>query len=64
MGVDPKIGGFYPPKWMVKIMENPMNKWMIWGEKTLFLVQHPNPNTWCFPIDIQNPPVIPGELEV
>ena len=19
------------PKWMVKIMENPMNKWMIWG---------------------------------
>ena len=25
----PKIGGF-PPKWMVKIMENPMNKWMIW----------------------------------
>ena len=28
----PKIGGFYPPKWMVKIMDpNPMNKWMIWG---------------------------------
>ena len=26
----PKIGG-KPPKWMVKIMENPMNKWMIWG---------------------------------
>ena len=24
MGVEPKIGGFYPPKWMVKIMENPM----------------------------------------
>ena len=23
----PKIGGFYPPKWMVKIMvPNPMNK--------------------------------------
>ena len=19
------------PKWMVKIMENPMNKWVIWG---------------------------------
>ena len=19
------------PKWMVKIMENPINKWMIWG---------------------------------
>ncbi len=24
MGVSPKIGGFYPPKWMVKIMENPI----------------------------------------
>ncbi len=23
--------GGKPPKWMVKIMENPMNKWMIWG---------------------------------
>ena len=22
MDVEPKIGGFYPPKWMVKIMEN------------------------------------------
>ena len=30
-----KIGG-KPPKWMVKIMENPI-KWMIWGEKPLFL---------------------------
>ena len=28
--VFPKTGG-KPPKWMVKIMENPMNKWMIWG---------------------------------
>ena len=28
--VFPKIGG-KPPKWMVKIMENPMNKWMDWG---------------------------------
>ena len=26
-----------PPKWMMKIMENPMNKWMIWGGKPLFL---------------------------
>ena len=26
-----KYGG--TPKWMVKIMENPMNKWMIWGGK-------------------------------
>ncbi len=28
--VFPKIGG-KPPKWMVYFMENPMNKWMIWG---------------------------------
>ena len=27
--VFPKIGG--TPKWMMKIMENPMNKWMMWG---------------------------------
>jgi len=33
--VFPKIGG-KNPKWMVKIMENPMNKWMIWGENPLF----------------------------
>ena len=26
-----KIGGGKTPKWMVKIMENLMNKWMIWG---------------------------------
>ena len=26
-----KNRGILPPKWMVKIMENPMNKWMIWG---------------------------------
>ena len=30
MDVEPKIRGT-PPRWMVKIMENPMNKWMIWG---------------------------------
>ena len=24
MGVDPKIGGFYPPKWMLNIMEKPI----------------------------------------
>ncbi len=29
--VFPKINRGGPPKWMVKIMENPMNKWMIWG---------------------------------
>ena len=30
LGVEPKIGG-KPPKWMVKIMENPIFQWMIWG---------------------------------
>ena len=36
----PKIGG-KPPKWMVKIMEHPMNKWDDLGVFPLFLVQHP-----------------------
>ena len=40
MDVEPKIGGVYPPKWMVNRMENPMNKWMIWGKKPYFL-KHP-----------------------
>ena len=26
--------GVFPPKWMVQKMENPMNKWMIWGVLT------------------------------
>ena len=26
------------PKWMVKIMENPMNKWMIWGAHPYFYI--------------------------
>ena len=32
--VFPKIE--VPPKWMVKIMDNPINPWMIWGENPLF----------------------------
>ena len=40
MDVEPKIGGFYPQKWMVKIMEKPMNKWMIWGYP--YFWKHPN----------------------
>ena len=36
LGGNPKIKVF-PPKWMVKIMENPINPWMIWGENPLFL---------------------------
>ena len=32
------------PKWMVKIMENPMAKWMIWGETHHFRKpSHRNP---------------------
>ena len=34
-------GRFLPPKWMVKIMENPMNKWMIWGAHPYFW-KHPS----------------------
>ena len=43
----PKIVGF-PQKWMVKIMENPMYKWMIWGEFTHYCwsATHIGP---CFP---------------
>ena len=40
MGVEPKIGGFYPPKWMVKIMENTL-KWMIWGFWHHYFWKHP-----------------------
>ena len=40
MGGNPKIVGFYPPKWMVKIMENPI-KMDDFGVFPLFLVQHP-----------------------
>ena len=49
--------GVLPPKWMVYFMENPMNKWMIWGVNTIFLVQHPytlkvlplvQPSGWSF----------------
>ena len=31
MDVSKNRGGFDPPKWMVKVMENPIFKWMIWG---------------------------------
>ena len=41
-----KNRGILPPKWMVKIMENPMNKWMIWGETPLYLECHPHVS--CF----------------
>ena len=33
------------PKWMVKKMENPMNKWMIWGVP-LFLETPIDRYTW------------------
>ena len=35
MGVEPKIG-VKPPKWMVKIMENPIKHGMIWGFSIIF----------------------------
>ena len=34
VGWAPKNRGIFPPKWMVKIMENRMNKWMIWEVNT------------------------------
>ena len=41
LGVEPKIG-VSKNGWFIK-MENPMNKWMIWGGlKPMFLVQHPS----------------------
>ena len=47
MGVSKNKG---TPKWMVKIMENPMNKWMIWGglgpTPPLFLVHNSTPIWW------------------
>ena len=43
-----------PPKWMVKIMENPMNKWMIWrGFYTPIFGSTPLSNPQSFvPIEI------------
>ena len=35
-GCQPQNRGVYLPKWMVKIMENPMNKWMIFGGTIIF----------------------------
>ena len=29
------------PKWMVKIMENPINPWMIWGDFPHYFRKHP-----------------------
>ena len=50
MGVNPKIVG-KPPKWMVKIRENPMNELMIWGGTVpLFLGQHPYLPTFIYAI--------------
>ena len=43
LGVSKNRGG--PPKWMVKIMENPMNKWMIWGYP--YLWKKPYNLVWC-----------------
>ena len=37
MGVEPKIGVFYPPKWRVKIRENPTKMNDSGGKNPLFL---------------------------
>ena len=42
MGVEPKIGGKHP-KWMVKIMENPL-KMDDLGGKPHYFRKHPNRN--------------------
>ena len=39
----PKIGGKLPPKWMVKIMENPIFQWMIWEYHYFFGNTHMAP---------------------
>ena len=43
------------PKWMVKIMENPMNKWMIWefGSTIIFgnIMKHPYRGWYLIGID-------------
>ena len=36
-----KNKGCFPPKWMVKLMENPFFKWMIWGVLTHYFRKHP-----------------------
>ena len=54
MGVSKNSG---TPKWMVKIMENPMNKWMTWGVlPPLFLVQQPyaTEHLWMLQIFLAN----------
>ena len=50
--VFPKIGvpWVFPPKWMVKIMENPMNKWMIWGENPTIFGNIPIYKPWKDPL--------------
>ena len=47
LGVSKNTG---TPNWMVKIMENPMNKWMIWWVFPYFWKKQPFKNPWtnCF----------------
>ena len=54
--VEPNIGVVNPPKWMVYFMENPMNKWMIWGYRHFW--KHPYlypPEIWVFKRCWKNP---------
>ena len=57
LDVNPKIGVVNPPKWMVKIMENPINKWDDLGGKTPLFLETPRfvylrgiyKLNWCMP---------------
>ena len=47
MGVSKNRG--FSPKWMVKIMENPINPWMIWG-KTHYFRKHSYREMKSYPV--------------
>ena len=47
-------GIWKPPKWMVKIMEHPMNKWMIWGYH--YFWKHPYFQWRKFALNVQSQP--------
>ena len=59
MWVFPKIVG-KNTKWMVKIMENPMNKWMIWGFSHIFGNTHVHTTNFL----ILPPQICSGRLSV
>ena len=62
MGVSKNKGG--PPKWMVKIMENPMNKWMIWGYHYFWKHPYPKSSLLCSVIFVPSEEVYQGDLVI